>query len=154
MVGDNPLFNTSIFLDRFFVTHDAEGTSFLSADGTYYKELDLTYRLVQNGRIAEEVVLRSQAELDSAFLGLDGTGGRHVLWLEQSPAGNNISYTSFGVPYAGHEVVTVLATGSIIQDLAAHQAGKQHMLFGRSGIGSTRSATLRSGMGRCPRWKP
>jgi hypothetical protein len=142
-----PLFNTSIFLDRFFVTHDAEGTSFLSADGTYYKELDLTYRLVQNGKIAEEVVLRSQAELDSAFLGLDGTGGRHVLWLEQSPAGNNISYTSFGVPYAGHEVVTVLATGSIIQDLAAHQAGETtHVVWSqRDRFYQIRYAQIRDG---------
>ena len=65
-----PLFTTSIFTDRFFVTHDAQGTSFLSADGTYFKETNLTYRRVYAGAILEEVVLRSQVELDRIFLGL------------------------------------------------------------------------------------
>ena len=49
-----PLFTTSIFTDRFFVTHDAQGTSFLSADGTYFKETNLTYRRVYAGAILEK----------------------------------------------------------------------------------------------------
>ncbi|HOQ73657.1 MAG TPA: hypothetical protein PLZ65_04590 [Limnochordia bacterium] len=119
-----PLFTTSIFTDRFFVTHDAQGTSFLSADGTYFKETNLTYRRVYAGAILEEVVLRSQVELDSIFLGLGEGGRRHVLWLEHGPQGSSIQHTSFGVPYAPEGVLTVLSAPSTIQDLAADQAGE------------------------------
>ncbi|HPT82658.1 MAG TPA: hypothetical protein PLM25_02120 [Limnochordia bacterium] len=118
-----PLFTTSIFADRFFVAHDAQGTSFLSVDGTYFKELNLTYRLLRGGALVEEVVLRSQAELDSAFLAVDAAGKRHVLWLEKAPQGNSINYTTFAAPYAGHEVLRLWSTEALIQDLAAHQAG-------------------------------
>jgi len=117
------LFPTSIFTDRFFAVHDREGTSFLSADGRYFKELDLTYRLLRDGVFVEEVVLRSRAQLDSIFLGLDGEGGRHAAWLEESPAGYSIYYTTFGVPYSGHEQMTVLTAQDIVQDLAGFQDG-------------------------------
>ncbi|HHT43294.1 MAG TPA: hypothetical protein GX014_07840 [Firmicutes bacterium] len=118
-----PLFTTSIFADRFFAVHDEFGTSFLSVDGTYFKELNLTYRSLADGLSAEEIVLRAQAEIDSVFLGLDGEGGRHVVWLEKSPEGSSISCTVLGVPYSSHEVVPVLVTSSIIQDLAGWQEG-------------------------------
>jgi len=125
-----PFFTTSIFADRFFVAHDAQGTSFLSVDGTYFKELNLTYRLLRGDALVEEVVLRSSAELDSAILAVDPEGRRHVAWLEKSPAGNSINYTSFAVPYQGHEVISVVKTNSIIQDLAAHQAaGTTHLAW-------------------------
>lgn len=125
-----PLFKTSIFADRFFVTHDPHGVSFLSVDGVYFKELDLTYRLVQDFEVIEEVVLRRQGEIGSSFLGVDEEGGRHVLWLERSPSGNTISYTNFGVPYDGHESVILVQTGNTIQDLAAFQdGGVTHMVW-------------------------
>lgn len=117
------LFTTSIFTDRFFVVEDQGGTSFLSADGLYFKELDLTYRFIGESGLNEEVVLRSKAEIDSTFLGLDKTQRRHVLWLERSAAGNGIYYTSFTPPYTGHEVKTILETDRSIQDLAAVQVG-------------------------------
>lgn len=119
-----PVFQTSIFADRFFVAHDSAGTSFLSVDGLYFKELDLTYRLVRNAVVEEEVVLCSQAEIDSASLGLDADGGRHVVWLERSPQGNTINHTTFAAPYGGHESFSFLETHHAIQDLAAYQVGK------------------------------
>lgn len=118
-----PLFTTSIFADRFFAVQDEAGTSFLSIDGTYFKELNLTYRTVRAGAIGEEVVLRSEAELNSAFLGLDDSGRRHVLWLEHSDQGNSIHYASFVLPYGDTQELTVLVTERLIQDLNACLAG-------------------------------
>ena len=118
-----PLFGTSIFVDRFFVAHDSFGTSFLSVDGVYFKELNLTYRLIVKGNVVEEVVLRPQAEIGGAYLGLDENGERHILWLERSPAGNTINYTTFAVPYRGHEPAALVTTTNTIQDLAAFQRG-------------------------------
>lgn len=119
-----PFFSTSIFADRFFVANDSAGTSFLSVDGVYFKELNLTYRLVQDRVVIEEVVLRPQAEIGSAYLGLDEDGGRHVLWLERSPGKNTINYTTFGAPCEGHATKVLIETTNTIQDLAAFQVGK------------------------------
>ena len=119
-----PLFGTNIFTDRFFVARDSLGTSFVSADGVYFRELDLTYRLLIQDDIEEEVVLRPQAQIGSAYLGLDHAGGRHVVWLERSSAGNTISYTTLTVPYKAHEVVPLVTTANMVQDLAAFQMGE------------------------------
>lgn len=119
-----PLFKTSIFADRFFTVHDSAGTSFLSVDGVYFKELDLTYRMVQDRVVKEKVVLRSKTEIESAYLGLDQNGRRHVVWLERSAERNSINHTSFDAPYQGHEAKSLLETDHTIQDLSAFQDGK------------------------------
>jgi len=118
-----PFFPTSIFADRFFVTSDPHGTSFLSVDGLYFRELDLTYRLLQDDEVIEEVVLTSGAEIGGAFLGLDENGVRYALWIERSPGSNTIKYAAFRSPYAGHEPVVLLQTDRLIQDLEAYQSG-------------------------------
>lgn len=119
-----PLFGTSIFADRFFVVQDDAGTSFLSVDGLYFKELDLTYRLIQEHTVVEEVVLRPRAEIESAFLGADSSHKRYALWIERSPAGNSVNLTTFEVPYEGHESAAMVQTTNAIQDLAAFQMDK------------------------------
>lgn len=116
-----PLFKTSIFADRFYAVSDTSGTSFLSVDGVYFRELDLTYRLLQGDALVEEVILRHRAEIDSACLGVDHEGRRHILWLERSPEINSVNYTALEVPYAGHESTVLLETRNMIQDLAAYQ---------------------------------
>ena len=119
-----PLFNTSIFSDRFFVAHDEAGTSFLSVDGVYFRELDLTYRLFKDQAEAEEVVLRKGAEITNAYMGLDGKGRRHILWLERSSGSYTINYAALEVPYGGHKSFALIETGNTVQDLAAFQVGE------------------------------
>lgn len=119
----SPLFSTSIFADRFFVAYDEMGTSFLSVDGLYFKEVDLIYRLVRDNKVEEEVVLRAKRELDNPFLGLDQEGNRYAVWLERSSEGNTLNYTTFGAFYTGHETLVFRDTKNTIQDLAAVQIG-------------------------------
>lgn len=116
-----PLFSTSIYADRFSVEHDDLGTSTSSVDGLYFRELDLTYRLIRNSTIQEEIVLVEKRELDNPVLGLDSQGNRHLVWLERSLGGNSLSYAQISVPYKGHEQTVFLETKNTIQDLAAIQ---------------------------------
>ena len=102
------MFKTSIFADRFYAVSDTSGTSFLSVDGVYFRELDLTYRLLQGDALVEEVILRHRAEIDSACLGVDHEGRRHILWLERSPEINSVNYTALEVPYAGMNPLSCL----------------------------------------------
>ncbi len=118
-----PLFSTSIYADRFSVEHDDLGTSTFSVDGLYFRELDLTYRLIKDSTIQEEIVLVEKRELDNPVLNLDDAGNRHLVWLERSLAGNSLSYAKITVPYSGHEQVVFLETKNTIQDLAAVQEG-------------------------------
>jgi hypothetical protein len=143
----SPLFTTSIFADRFFVDHDQAGTSFLSMDGLYFKELDLTYRLVRDAQVNEEVVLRAKGELANPFLGLDQKGNRYVLWLERSPEGNTLNYSTFGVPYTGHKNHVFWETNNIVQDLAAFQVGEiSHVVWSeREGYFQIRYAQIDQG---------
>lgn len=117
----SPLFSTSIFADRFFVASDQSGTSFLSVDGVYFKELDLTYRLLKGTKIEEEIVLSSQKEITSPSLGLDSKGNRYVVWFERSAEGNSLKYAVLQAPYKGHETKVVRVTQNTIQDLATFQ---------------------------------
>lgn len=117
-----PLFATSIFADRFFALSDAHGISFLSVDGVYFKELDLTYRLVQNNEVVEEVVLRGAAEIDSAFLGIDEAGRRHVAWLERSIEGSAIYYTHF-LPQGEPQSKLLYSSANTMQDLTGFVEG-------------------------------
>ena len=117
----SPLFATSVFADRFFVAHDGAGTSFLSVDGVYFKELDLTYRLVKDNSVIEEIVLSEKGELDNPFLGLDQHGNRYVVWLERTPENNTLHYATFSAPYNGHEASVFRVTRNTIQDLSAFQ---------------------------------
>lgn len=119
-----PLFTTSIFADRFFVNHDATGINFLSVDGLYFKEVDLTYRLVRDQIIEEEIILKSKSELNSPYLGLGHEGTRYVAWLEKSSLGNSLNYATFGIPYKEHGSLVFRETTNIVQDLVAVQEGK------------------------------
>lgn len=124
-----PLFRTSIFTDRYFVTNDSFGVSFLSVDGVYFRELDVTYRLLQDGELKEQVVLRAGAEIDSAHLTLED-GVRHVLWLERGVDENTIYYTEFSSPYQGHEPIEVVKSANPMQNMAAyHRNGTTHVVW-------------------------
>ncbi|NLL49360.1 MAG: hypothetical protein GX249_12365 [Firmicutes bacterium] len=116
-----PHFATSIFGERFFVRSDSSGTSFLSVDGQYFRELNLTYRWQQESKV-EEVVLRGGAEIGGAFLGLDQKGGRHVLWLERTGRENTIQYVSFQNIGEDHMPSILFQTNQSLQDLGAYQA--------------------------------
>lgn len=119
----SPLFTTSIFADRFFAVHDGAGTSFLSVDGVYFKELDLTYRHFEGNTIKEEIVLSAGKELASPFLALDDQENRYVIWLEKSSEGNSLKYTTIKPPYQGLETSVFRVTSNTIQDLSAFQKG-------------------------------
>lgn len=118
-----PLFETSIYTNRLFIENDSWGISYLSADGLYFRELDLTYRTLKEQEIEEEVILREKVEVISAFLGLDGQGKRHIAWLEKGDQGNSIYYTNFALPYTGHEHYALHVTTNTVQDLAGFQEG-------------------------------
>ncbi len=111
------LFKTGIFADRFRVGYDKAGISFLSMDGSYFRELDLTYRLFDGTTLREEIVLVSQAELDNPLLYIDSDGVRHAAWLKRETNENTICYSTFHVPYKGHDIVEIWNTPHDIQDL-------------------------------------
>ena len=118
-----PLFTTSIFSDWFSVNSDSLGTSFLSVDGAYFREVDLTYRLVNHGVVEEEIIISAQKEMDNPFVLLDSQGARHLFWLERKSGANALYHSQLSVPYTGHEVNVIWETANIIQDLSAFQMG-------------------------------
>ena len=140
VVGDNPL-QHQLYLSIAFC-YPMRRTSF-STDGTYYKELDLTAWSERQNRRGSG--LRSQAQGPTAPFGV-GWNWRTPCGLAGAvAAGNNINYTSFDVPYAGHEVLTQ-ATSGIIR-ISPPPSGKQHVVWSRQD--RFWIATLRSGMGEC-----
>lgn len=141
------LFQTSIFADRFFVVNDQAGTGILSADGVYFKELDLSYRFIQGDAVVEHIVLRPKAEIESAFMGVDQANGRHVLWLERSAEGNKINYTKVTVPYLSHEIWPIVETRNTIQDLVAYEDGDTtHLVWSeRDGYFQIKYAQVKQG---------
>lgn len=125
-----PLFKTSIFTDRLSVGSDTSGTSFLSADGTYFRELDLTYRLFEGADLREEIVLVEKGEVDNPLLRIDSTGVRHLIWLKRDTGANTICYTALQAPYESHAVVELWQTPHYIQDLHAVLDGDTiHMVW-------------------------
>ncbi|NLJ79613.1 MAG: hypothetical protein GX335_01105, partial [Firmicutes bacterium] len=123
-----PLFSTSIFADRFSVEHDSFGTSTLTVDGLYFRELDLTYRLIRDSVIEEELVLVEKGELDNPYLGLDDLGNRHLFWLDRSGEKNTLNYTMLTVPGGEFEQHIFWETQNTIQDLAVVQDGENSHL--------------------------
>lgn len=118
------LFNTGIFTDRFLVADVvSSGTGFLTADGLYFKELDLVFRIVKDGEVREKIVLASQRELVTHRLGVDGEGNLYAVWIEKSAEGHSLNYAKFGPSYGDREPIVLLVTDHTIRDLDAFQEG-------------------------------
>lgn len=117
------LFDTSIFTDRFLVAQDpASGTGFLTADGLYFKELDLVYRLVKDGEVQDKITIASQRELIAHRFGTDDQGNLYAVWIEKTAAGYTLNYARFG-SLQDPEPIVLMETDHTIRDLDAFQQG-------------------------------
>ncbi len=119
----SPLFNTAIFTDRFLVADLDSGTAFLTADGLYFKELDLVLRIVKDGEVQNKTILAARREILSQRLGVDEEGNLYAVWIEKSDEGYSLNYTKFGSSYGEPERIVLLLTDHTIRDLDAFQDG-------------------------------
>lgn len=118
------LFNTSIFTDRFLVAEDvSSGFGFLTADGLYFRELDLVYRVVKDGEVQEKIILASQREIITQRLSTDSEGNMYAVWIEKSSDGYSLNYLELNSARANLEPIILLATDHTIRDLAVFQEG-------------------------------